>query len=315
MKCRICGSEAVVKLEYANLKLCEEDFIRFFENRVERTVKRYKMLPRGSKVVVGLSGGKDSSSLLHALWRLRDRLGIEVEALTIDLGIAGYSEACLDAAKELCRRLGVPLKVVSLESEYGFTVDDAAKSLRSNACSACGTIKRYLLNRVAREMKAYAIATGHNLDDTLAAVLQALVRGDVNSLARIGPVLPPTGKFVARVKPLIETPESDSKLYADFLDLGYVAAKCPYSRGATSFAYKAAIELLEHEFPSVKLQMLRPFLDKVQPSLGGIEEGRLTECVECGEPTSRQLCRFCRVRTEVLRKKVSSQPTAFMSDS
>ncbi len=301
MKCRACGGEAAVRLEYANLQLCREDFLRFFERRVARTIKRYRMLPRGAKVVVALSGGKDSSALLHVLWRLRSALGVEVEALTVDLGIGGYSELYVGAARALCARLGVPLRVVSLESEYGFTVDDVARRVRRAVCSACGTIKRYVLNREARRAGGYALATGHNLDDTLAAVLQAYVRGDVGALSKLGPALPPGGGFVARVKPLIETPEGDVRLYAEYAGIEYVRVKCPYSRGATSYTYKAALDLLEREHPGIKFQMLRSFLDRLQPALAGARPSaeQLDKCTVCGEPSRSPVCQFCRIRRQI----------------
>ncbi len=74
-RCRVCGSPAYVRLEYANLQLCKDDFIRFFERRVKRTIERYGMFEKGSRVAVAVSGGKDSVALLHALWRLKDEWG------------------------------------------------------------------------------------------------------------------------------------------------------------------------------------------------------------------------------------------------
>lgn len=131
VKCRVCGREAIVRLNYANLQLCREDFIRFVERRVERTIKRYSMLPEGCKVAVALSGGKDSSALLYVLRKLREKLKFAIVAVTLDLGIKGYSEAHVEAAEALSGELGIPLRVVSLESEYGFTIDSAARAEES----------------------------------------------------------------------------------------------------------------------------------------------------------------------------------------
>jgi len=61
MRCRMCGGEAEVRLEYANLQLCREDFVRFFERRVERTVKRYGMVPEGATVAIALSGARTAA--------------------------------------------------------------------------------------------------------------------------------------------------------------------------------------------------------------------------------------------------------------
>jgi tRNA(Ile)-lysidine synthase TilS/MesJ len=133
VRCRVCGGEAVVRLEYANLRLCGKHFVEFFERRVLRTVERYGMLREGQRVAVAVSGGKDSVSLLHALWKLRERLGVELVGVTIDLGIRGYSEEYVGVALENFEQLGVPYRVVRL-ADYGFTIDDAAERLRRPVC-------------------------------------------------------------------------------------------------------------------------------------------------------------------------------------
>ena len=298
-RCKVCGAPAYARLEYANLQLCRSDFVRFFERRVERTVERYGMFERGSKAAVALSGGKDSVALLHSLWKLRERLGIELVAITIDLGIAGHSDRYVPLAKRVCEKLGVACRVVDLEGEYGVAVDEL-RGLRRPICSLCGVVKRYVLNREARELGAHVLATGHNLDDFLVTLLQAYIRGDLRTLAKLKPYLPPEGKLVARAKPLVETPERDVALYVEALGLEHVGWKCPYSRGATSFEYKRVLDLLEGEHPSIKFQMLRSFPEKVQPLIK-VEVPNLTPCSRCSEPSSSPLCQFCRIREEVAK--------------
>lgn len=286
-----------MRLEYANLRLCGEHFVEFFERRVLRTVERYGMLREGERVAVAVSGGKDSVSLLHALWRLRERLGVELVGVTIDLGIRGYSEEYVGVAVENFERLGVPYRVVRL-ADYGFTVDDATR-LRRPVCSVCGTVKRYLLNRTARELGAHVVATGHTLDDFLSVLLQAYVRGDLGLLSKHKPYLPPADGLVARAKPLSETPESDTLAYARILGLRFTERKCPYAGKAASLDYKAALDLLEERHPSTKFQMLRSFLDKIQPRVAAEAREGLGRCEVCGEPSSSRVCQFCRLRAQL----------------
>ena len=303
-RCRVCGAPAYARLEYANLQLCRDDFVRFFERRVERTVERYGMFERGSRVAVAVSGGKDSVALLHSLWKLRGKLGVELVAITIDLGIAGHSDRYVPLARRVCERLGVPCRVVDLRGEYGFSVDEL-RGLRRPVCSLCGAVKRYVLNREARELGAHVLATGHNLDDFLAALLQAYIRGDLRALAKLRPYLPPEGKLVARAKPLVETPERDTKLYVEALGLEHVTWKCPYSSGASSFEYKRVLDLLEEEHPSIKFQMLRSFLERIQPLIS-VEEPSLLSCSKCGEPSSSPVCQFCRIKSMIAKLETSS---------
>jgi uncharacterized protein (TIGR00269 family) len=303
-KCRVCGAPAYARLEYANLQLCRDNFVRFFERRVERTVERYGMFERGSRVAVAVSGGKDSVALLHSLWKLRGKLGVELVAITIDLGIAGHSDRYVPLARRVCERLGVPCRVVDLRGEYGFSVDEL-RGLRRPVCSLCGAVKRYVLNREARELGAHVLATGHNLDDFLAALLQAYIRGDLRALAKLRPYLPPEGKLVARAKPLVETPERDTKLYVEALGLEHVTWKCPYSSGAPSFEYKRVLDLLEEEHPSIKFQMLRSFLERIQPLIS-VEEPSLLSCSKCGEPSSSPVCQFCRIKSMIAKLETSN---------
>lgn len=289
-----------MRLRYANLALCRKHFIEYFERRVHRTIKKYDMIKKGDRVAVAVSGGKDSVALLYALSSLRERLGVELIGITIDLGIRGYSEKCVEVAIKHYERLSIPYRIVDVRN-YGFTVDQL-RGLRRSVCSACGVIKRYLLNKVSREMGARVLATGHNLDDFLAVVLQAYIRGDIRLLSKLKPSLPPIDGLVAKVKPLVETPEKDALLYVLLRELDYVKEECPYAVGATSIEYKALLNQLEDKHPGIKLQMLRAFLDRIQPLIT-YEELPLTTCRRCGEPSSSSTCQFCRL-LESLRVKV-----------
>jgi len=299
--CRVCRQRAAVRLKYANLALCKQHFIEYFERRIFRTIKKYNMMREGDRVAVAVSGGKDSVALLYALSSLREKLKVELMGITIDLGIKGYSERCVQIAVRHYEHLSIPYEVVDVR-EYGFTVDEL-KGLRRSPCSACGVIKRYLLNKVSREMGARVLATGHNLDDFLAVVLQAYIRGDLRLLSKLKPSLPPIDGLIAKVKPLVETHEKDALLYVLLRGLEYMEEECPYAVGATSIEYKALLNQLEDKHPGIKLQMLRAFLDRIQPLIT-YEEPPLAICEKCGEPSSGSICQFCRL-LELSRTKLA----------
>ncbi|MCE4620672.1 MAG: tRNA 2-thiocytidine biosynthesis TtcA family protein [Desulfurococcales archaeon] len=166
-RCSICGAPAIAYVSYQKRYYCPEHFAEFVEGKVERTIEKYKMLGGGDRVVAAVSGGKDSATLLSTLSRLREKMGFELYAFHIDLGIGDYSVESRKAAVELARRLGVPLVVFSLREELGYGVPEAAMRLRRPACSVCGIFKRYLYNAVGVELGA-KIATGHNADDLAA---------------------------------------------------------------------------------------------------------------------------------------------------
>ena len=304
MKCIKCKKKAFIKLEYANSAFCREHFLEFFERRVKRTIKRYDMVRKGDKVLVGVSGGKDSVVLLHVLSKLSEELEFEVEALTIDLGISGYSSAYVKIAEEVSKGAGVKLHVLSLKEEHGFEMDEAAMRLSRNPCSTCGVVKRYLLNKYAFEHGFDRVATGHNLDDVVAFVISGYLRGDVEGLTRLYPKSETVGKMVSRIKPLVETPEGEVPVYAYLRGLKFVEQPCPYSKGDPNALIKKLVLELEREMPGIRYMILRGFTDRMHPILAKeLPERSYEECSVCGMPSSGRLCAFCKIKKRLADAK------------
>lgn len=293
--CKVCGRRAAVYLPYANLRLCRHHFTEYFERRVRRTIERYKMVRRGDRVVVAVSGGKDSVVLVHVLSRLAGDLGIELHGLTVDLGISGYSARYVRVAEEVYERLGMEYTIIDLEREYGFSIDNVAARWR-RVCAYCGLVKRYVFNRFAWDNGFDAVATGHTLDDLAAAALSSMMRGELEAAYRMKPVLPSGVRLVRRIRPLAFTREKDVKLYACFSRLPVVREKCPYSRGETLSSFKRAINMLEDEHPSLKYSFARMLYEKL-PERG---EAGYRLCSRCGMPSSGEICGFCRLRDKLI---------------
>jgi len=137
-----------------------------FDKRFRKTVRTRKMIKKGDLVAVGLSGGKDSTVLLHSLARLRKDLPFELVAITIDEGIAGYRARTMKPAKASCEKLSIEQHVFSFKELCGKRLDHLVRKSEENIpCSQCGVLRRYALNKAARELKAHRLALGHNLDD------------------------------------------------------------------------------------------------------------------------------------------------------
>jgi len=304
-KCRFCGSRDVeVHLEYARLSLCVECFLKFFERKVDSTIRKYRMFPKGTRVAIAVSGGKDSNVLLYAVKKLYPAL--DLIPIYLNLGIKEYSDHCEELVREITRRLGLPLKVFRLEDE-GFTLDDVATTrFRRKICTACGLIKRYWMNRLAYEMKAERLATGHNLDDLVKFALNHYIHGDLESILRLKPLLTSgmDGKLVAKVKPLCEVTDFEDLLYAEYSEIPYRSIDCPY---ATGKGYDRRQNLMKniltvmpdfrHVFFKSHLKRFLPILEK------GYElEMQLKECSVCGMPTIREVCAYCRLKEKLTNK-------------
>lgn len=300
--CRKCGGKAEVRVDYARMNLCGRCFTEFYERKVRETVRRYGMFAGGDRVAVAVSGGKDSAALLFALRRIFPDLSIT--ALHINVGIPGYSEECEREARRLAEMTGTELIVYDTAGELGITTPDFAKTVYAGRiCSPCGTVKRYLLNRVAWERGFTKVATGHNLDDVLEVIFSAYVQGDVVQLVRLRPFSPSTHpKLVAKVKPLWWVTEGENLAYAELNGLPFRRGACPLSPGSRSRERKNILNLIEVRMRGFKHTFVSSHLRRLLPALeGSVELPPFVECSSCGMPSSEDPCAFCR-RVEAARR-------------
>ncbi len=299
MKCRMCGGKAVIKLPAHNIGLCSECLILFLRRRVERTIKRLRLLSPGEKILVAISGGKDSLSL----WDLLLELGYEAEGLYIDLGIGDYSQKSEEKAVGFAQKRGVGLQIVRVKEHFrGLGIPEIARRAGRAPCSVCGLVKRYLMNQAGKKGGFDVIATGHNLDDEVSFLLSNLLSWQRESLARQAPSLPDRQSLLRKVKPLVLCSEREMAAYAFVRGIDYILDECPYSQGSTSLRYKSVLNKLEEHSPGTKLHFYQGFLKNRSLLKMTGEEPELHPCEGCGYLTPAQICSFCRLRERVLQK-------------
>ncbi len=303
MKCKKCGEKAVIKLRAHNISLCASHFQEFFERRVSEAIKKYSLLSPHHKVLVAVSGGKDSLNT----WFLLKKLGYKADALHIDLGIDEYSKKSREKTGKFAHKIKGNLKIVELKKEVGFTLPHLAKREGRKACATCGLIKRYLMNREALNGSYSAIATGHNLDDETAVLLSNLLNWKIGYLGRQSPLLSSWHpKLAKKIKPLCEVTERESAAYAMLNQIDYIYEDCPFSQGATTIFLKGIINQIEKKSPGTKLRFYREFLQKAR-GLFEEEKMSLSECPTCGLPTTHPPCAFCRLKSRLLQKEGKSK--------
>ncbi len=297
MKCRFCENTAEIVLRRHKIALCKKCYPSFFEKQVTYAIEKKKMFSKDDRICVAISGGKDSMSLLHVL----KKLGFNVFAIHIDLGIDGYSDRCKEVVENYCHSNDIPLVLYDLKENKGKSIPELAKKKRRPTCSVCGTVKRQITNKLARENNCDVLATGHNLDDELVFVFSNLLNADVHMLARQKPVLDSRGLMVKKVKPLYRVMDAEVKYYADIEEIPYYAGKCPFARDAATTIYKKWWNELEEKRPGIKANFYFGFLRKIQPILESRikqDESGLRACKLCGEPTNREICSVCMLFLE-----------------
>jgi uncharacterized protein (TIGR00269 family) len=297
MRCAKCKGTAQVEVRRHHTAFCGPHFLEWFEAQVDRAVRRERMFTPQDRVLVAVSGGKDSL----VLWDVLLRLGYRASGLHLNLGIGAYSQESQEKCEAFARDRGAELLVVDIPAEYGVGVEGLAQLTGRVACSACGLSKRYLFNRVALDRGFSVVATAHNLDDEAAVLLGNLIAGNVDALVRQAPVLESTHPgLVKKVKPLYRIAERETAAYAVLRGIDYVLDECPNSVGARSLLLKEALNLLERDAPGTKQNLYWNFLEKIRPLLRETSPGpALRSCAHCGQPTTGEVCAFCRMTERV----------------
>ncbi len=287
MRCKFCRRKAFIKIHYPKMYLCEEHFKEYFERKVKRTIERYKLLNFNEKILVVVSGGKDSAVTVYVL----KKLGYNIECLHINLGIGEYSEKSEEYARKQCKKLGVPLHIVRIRELLGKGIGEVRT--RRPICSYCGLTKRYIFNKFAYDNGFDAVATGHNLDDEASFIFANLMNWNTQYLAKQGPLLPRDGKFVKKVKPLYELTEREVTAYALVTGIDYMLDECPHAEGATTIEYKEILNRMEEKRPGTKINFIKGYLRKKKLFEIELGEHELRECRVCGMPSQGEKCSFC----------------------
>ncbi|OAG27596.1 ATP-binding protein [Thermodesulfatator autotrophicus] len=297
-RCRKCRQKkADVFIPHHRLPLCKEHFLEWFEEYLARTIKKFKMFSPEARILVAISGGKDSL----VLWKALDNLGYHTEGLFVDLGIEDFSLISRRVAENFAEEIKRPLHVVSIKKESGLTIPDL-KSRTKKYCSLCGSIKRYFFNRFARQNNFDVLVTGHNLDDEASSLLSNTINWQLKYLARKYPVLPEGNGFVRKAKPLCRFTAFEIKEYARLQKIEYLTERCPLSPEATRLVYAELMDELEEKMPGTKIRFYMDYLRKVYPIFNRQVEDfldrPLTQCETCGEPAVSSPCFVCKLKAE-----------------
>lgn len=317
MRCFDCRGPAVIEEPRHRSAWCGPHFLDHVHGQIRKAIDAPRsaawgdglhggrMFSYGDRILVAVSGGKDSLALWHALLQM----GYAVDGLYVGLGIGGYSDRsgviCADFAARYAQPRGQRLITVDLADTYGYTTPSGSRASDRPACSVCGLSKRYVFNKVAVDEGYEVMVTGHNLDDEAATLLGNMTRWHDHFLARQRPLLPATGaNQVRKAKPLYRLSEREMAAYCVIAGIDYVVEECPLVDGNTGHEHKEALSLLEMTSPGAKAQFLFGFLDRAEriaPAADDDGAVELQACVQCGMPTTTEVCAFCRQRERIAR--------------
>lgn len=308
-----CKRKAIYFKENEGRAYCKFCLSKYVEKKFKKTIGKGKLIKRSDKIAVALSGGKDSSLLLYLLKKFFRN---ELYAIIVDEGVGEYRERSIDKAKDLCDNLRVNYKIVSFKDEFGFSMKDIFSNINVKEkilpCTYCGVLRRYLLNKTAREVCADKLAVGINLEDEAESIIMNIIRGDLERFLKLGefPSLVDDKKFVPRIKPLVNISEKEILLYDKIHKIPFEKKRCPLRGNSIRFDVRRILKDLEEKYPGTKYQII-VFYDKIKILLSDeikkIREKKvkINYCKYCREPTSREICKSCELieKLESLKDK------------
>ncbi len=221
--------------------------------KTTKAISDFNLIQDGDRIMVGLSGGKDSWALMQTLDQLRHRAPIDFSlvAVTID---SGYKDFKHDVIANTCRDRGWEFHIE--HTTIGDVIDDVLDS-SATPCSLCARLRRGVLYRIAKEMGATKIALGHHMDDFIETLLLSLFFGGALR-AMPARLVSDNGEHVV-IRPLAYVSENEARLYARECELPIIGCCCP-ACGDLSLQRQRVKRLifdLEREHPGVKQSMLK----------------------------------------------------------
>jgi uncharacterized protein (TIGR00269 family) len=289
------------------LALCSEHYLEWILLQTERMIEKYDMFTHQERILVAVSGGKDSL----ALWDVLNRLNYDVDGLYIGLGIDGgiaYSNESRRYSEEFAEKQKLNLHIVEVAQEFNNTIPQLAKRSergRGKPCSVCGLTKRHIMNQVATNEHYDALVTGHNLDDEAATLFNNTLNWTTGYLQRQSPILESTHPgLVRKAKPFCRFSERETAAYAFLRGIQYIYDECPHAIGAKSIYNKELLNQLEANRPGAKLSFYLSFLKAKENGFFTQQEVTnnfiLNTCPSCGGPTTVPgECAFCRMVAQV----------------
>lgn len=219
-----------------------------------QAIDNYDMIEEGDTIALGLSGGKDSLTLLHTLHRLMSFYPktFHLQVITVDLGLEGFSTEPLS---ELCRALSLPFTVIP--TDIGNILFHVRKE--SNPCALCAKLRKGIFNAKAKELGCNKVAYAHHMDDIIETMMLSLIyEGRFFSFS---PKTYLDRMDLTVIRPMMYVAESDVISFKNKYQLPVCSNPCPVDGHTRREYVKQMIKQLELENPGVKMRFFHAIIE------------------------------------------------------
>lgn len=216
---------------------------------VRQAMDAYDMVEDGDRIAIGISGGKDSLTLLYALAGLRRFYPkkFEITAITVDLGYEGFD---LTKIRQLCEELDV---------EYYIAHTQIKDMVKNGECSLCARLRKGALNELAMEQKCNKIAYAHNMDDVVETLMLSLIYE--GRFSTFWPVTHFEDKNMDVIRPLIYVSLAEVIGFSNKYALPVMKNPCPYDKATERTYVRNLLSDINRHAPDVKKRMMTAILN------------------------------------------------------
>ena len=222
--------------------------------RTKKAVEEYNMIEAGDKIAVGISGGKDSLTLLyalHGLSKFKDS-DFTIYPVMVDMGFEGFDPS---PVIDLCTKLN--LELIHIKTQLGKVIFEERKE--KNPCSMCSKMRKGILNKTITELNCNKLAYGHHRDDFLDTFLLSLLyEGRFHTME---PKFYMSNAKLTLIRPLLYVPEDDIVKFAQDMNLPVVKNPCPADKNSARKNMSQLFLQLEKNFPKCKEKVFTALKD------------------------------------------------------
>ena len=236
---------------------------------IRKADQTYNLINHGDKIVIGLSGGKDSLALCYCLnlYRKFSHTEFEIQPVTLDLGFPNFDPKPLE---EFCQSIGLKLIVQDSKEVYEIlSIQQEKQGLKHLPCSICSRMKKAAINKVANELGYNKVAFAHHADDAIETLLMNEIYG--SRIATFSPKMHLENANIDFIRPFLLVHEKDIKQFIKEEKIFVMGSSCPADKNTTREDIKDLLNDLYHQFPKAKENFLSMISNYEQEDLWGNE--------------------------------------------